>query len=191
MEGYIHKACLYRETGYLPKTDLYKCMALFAGNLILMIGCGLFKNTVTDLQQSHEQTTSGTKVQSLAQRDWLSRSGSVSFYRDSSNLDYFIQIWPRGRFSFSAGEGFSGEADKIQVTGKAKAGSVSSERHSSLQQDKGKLQKEHISEKKSVADQKLKIKKSAVSWKWVIAGFAFMGVLSCFLYTKLKLIFKS
>jgi hypothetical protein len=171
-------------------TDVCLKAFLFGGCILLITNCNLFKNTATDLRKSHELSTAITQVRSEEQKDWLSRSGSVSFHQDSSNQDYAIRIWPRGVFTFSPEKGFTGEADRVLVTGKAKTGSSSSETTTALQQDKGKIQQELNLKKKDVSEQKLKLKKSVPSWKLVIAGVAFMGVLCCFIYTKIKLILK-
>jgi len=176
--------------GSPPGTDLYLKVCLFTGGMILSMNCNLFKNTATKLQSSHELSTADTQVKSTEQKDWLSQSGSVSYHRDSSNLDYSIRIWPKGVFSFSADKGFTGEAEQVLVTGNSKTGSVSSDLRTSSQRDKGKIQQQLSTKKKDTADQKINIKKSAPSWKWIIAGLAFIGVICCFIYTKLKLFFK-
>jgi hypothetical protein len=165
-------------------------VCLFTGCMLLVMNCNLFKNTATDTQKSHALSTAVARVNVAEQKDWLSRSGSVTYHRDSANLDYTIRIWPKGVFSFSAEQGFSGEADQVLVTGKAKSASVSSDLILSSQQDKGRIQQQVRIKKKDMADQKIKIKKSAPSWKWIIAGLALMCVICCLSYTRLKRFFK-
>lgn len=172
-----------------PITDIYLKLFFLTGCLLMMANCNLFKNTVTDLRKSHELTTAITQVKTAEHKDWLSRSGSVSFQQDSSDTDYSIQIWPKGTFSFSAEKGFSGEADKVLVTGRVKTGSSSTDKRSSIVQYKGKVRQTRTEDNKKVVDQKLKTKRSSPSWKWVIASLAFLGVVSCFLYTKMNLVF--
>jgi hypothetical protein len=180
--------CIFTR-GSPPGTDLYLRVCLFTGCMILIMNCNLFKNTATELQSSHELSTADTQVKFTEQKDWLSRSASMAYHHDSANLDYSIRIWPKGVFSFSGEKGFTGEAEQVLVTGNSKTGSVSSDLRTSSQRDKGKIQQQLSTKKKDVADQKIKIKKSAPSWKWITAGLAFLGVICCFIYTKLKLFF--
>jgi hypothetical protein len=172
------------------EADVYLKVFLVAGCILLISNCSLFKNSASDLRKSHEVSTAVTEVKSLEQKDWLRRSDGFFHHQDSSNSDFAIQIRPKGTFSFSPDKGFSGEAESILLTGKASTGSVSSDWNTTLQQDKGSTEKQMTLKKKGVSDQKIKLKKSAPSWKWMIAALAFMGVLCFFLYTKLKLILK-
>jgi hypothetical protein len=84
---------------------------------------------------------------------------------------------PGGTFSFSPEKGYSGEADKVLITDKAKNRSVSAALSTTLQQDKGNVQRHLSVENKFKSDGKVKIKKTTVSWKWIIAGIAFLSVL--------------
>lgn len=143
-----------------------------------------------DLQKSHELSIADTQFEYTEQKDFLKESGSVSFHRDSSDFGYSLQIWPRGTFSYSPEDGFSGEADKVLVTGKGKSGSVSTGLTNILERDKGKIRQNLKQHTKNVRDEKQKSKKTSPSWKWVIAGLAFMMVVGCFIYTKVNLFFK-
>lgn len=166
------------------KTFILTCL------LILMFNCSLFKNTATDLHQSHELSTAIEEIRTVEHRDWLSKSGSLYLHQDSSNMDYSVQILPRGVFSFSSAGGFSGEADKVLLTGRIRAGSVSLDSSSSLQQDKGETRQQYSQQVSNVIDQKDKKKTAAPSWKWLVGILAFLGALSCFLYSKVKLFIK-
>lgn len=183
--------CIHLRAGPIRDAVCSHMAFLFIGCMVLMTNCNLFKNTATDLQKSHALSTSVTQFKSTEQKDYLSTSGSVSFHQDSSDNGYSIQIWPRGMFTYSPGKGFSGEADKVLVTGKAKSGSVSTGSSNSLQIDRGKIQRSLNVNEMSVSDQKLKTKRTSPSWKWMIAALAFMMVVGCFAYTKMKLLFKN
>ena len=158
-------------------------------SFFLFLGCNLLKHTTSDLYKSHELEETDTRLSTTAQKENISMAGSVSFHQDSSDIDYSIQIWPKGMFSFSAEKGFSGEAEKVMVTGKAKSGSVSSVSSSSFHQDKVKIQQQLSQQRKKVSDLKTKSKKSKPSWKWLVASMAFITALCCFLYSKVKIFF--
>lgn len=168
---------------------LANVIMLISFSFLLCLGCNLFKNTTTDLYKSHELTEADTRLSTTAQKENISMAGSVSFHQDSSDMDYSIQIWPKGLFSFSAEKGFSGEADKVMVTGKVKRSSVSSASSSSLHQGKVKIKQQLSQQRKKVSDLKTKSKKSKPSWKWLVAGLAFLTALCCFLYSKVKIFF--
>lgn len=152
---------------------------------ILAYGCGLFKNTGTDRENSHQLLSAERELKTLEQKDWLDKSGSINLYRDSSNLNYTIQIWPKGAFNFSQNKGFSGEAEKILVQGSAKVGSLATAIYSSEQRDKATISKTVAKKSKQVSDEHLKVKQSSPSWKWVLAGSLTVALLCWFIYRKL------
>jgi hypothetical protein len=171
--------------------DLYPGIVVMACLLTLTMNCNLFKNTASNLNNTHELSSADTKLKLTEQRDWLSRSAKITLHHDSSNLDYMLQIWPKGMFSFTPQQGFTGEAERILLTGKSRSGSASSEISTALQQDKGKTSGQLSTSKKHVAGAKLKTKSTAPSWKWIVALLAIMGFAGCYIYTKIKLFFKT
>lgn len=144
---------------------------------VLLMGCSLFKNTQTATQSSRQLTTDQQILRSTEQRDWLIRSGNVTFYKDTNNLDYAIQIWPKGVFAFSREKGFIGEADKIMVRGNKVSTSVLAGSNTLEQQDKGSTEINLNQKQKKITKLKDKLKTSSSSWKLIIAGICLVVIL--------------
>ncbi len=153
--------------------------------LMIICSCSLFKHTRTDTKQSRQLSTREKNLQSLEKKDWLSKSGSVNFYKDTGNVSYAIRIWPKGTFSFSPGNGFSGEADQVMIEGNSTGSSVLAGSTITKQQNKGILKTTLSQSEKQVADEKEKLKESLPSWKLVVAGLVLVLLLSSVLYKKL------
>lgn len=97
--------------------------------------CGLFKNTT----KSSKTLESDSKV--------------LRFYSDSSSYEEEVLIWPKGKFSFSPGTGFFGEAEKVQLKGVGRSANVGAE----------------MSTKHYSAEEKLMLKESKSDWLfWVL-----------------------
>lgn len=97
--------------------------------------CGLFKNT--------------TKSSKEVEADAL----VFRFYSDSSSYEEEVLIWPKGKFSYSPGTGFFGEAEKVQLKEKGRKAVLGTEMKS-LQYS---------------AEEKLLRKRSNLDWMfWVL-----------------------
>lgn len=153
--------------------------------MTLFCRCNLFKNVNTDIRKSHHSSMQKTDLQLYGNKEWLSRSDNVTFYRDTGNSSYAIQIWPRGIFSFSPEKGFSGTADKVMIEGQVLSGSASSDLSTSKEETSSEVKVAISHEDKQLADSKEKFKQSSPSWKWVIAGLVSIGFLCWYIYWRL------
>lgn len=98
-------------------------------------GCGLFKNT--------SKSSKEVEADALVFR----------IYSDSNSYEEEVLIWPKGKFSYSPGTGFFGEAEKVQLKGKGSEAVLGVEM-SSLQYS---------------AEEKLVMKRSNLDWLfWVL-----------------------
>jgi hypothetical protein len=92
--------------------------------LLLQSGCSLFTSTQKSnlLNQTNMENTSALQHLDLAQSETALHS--LLLQSDTSHQDFNVEIWPRGRFSFSPGNGFEGEAEKIRYHGTARQSSA-------------------------------------------------------------------
>ena len=162
-----------------------------AGWLMVLASCSILKNTDSNKHIAQQQSSYQASGHLVENRDWLNRSRALTFYADSSNQDYTIQLWPKGRFSYSAETGFTGEADKILITGKSKSGSSSLAKVDSEESDQGKTEIQTNLKAGTSSSQKDKLKKSSVSWKVVLAFTALILVAGWAIYRKLTKVIKT
>ena len=92
-----------------------KSCALFL--MLFLQACALFKNT-----KKESQSESSTVEKEVAASSTLLLDSSVVEKLEWKNeeteaANQHIVIWPRGKFSFSPGRGFEGEADRIAIQG--------------------------------------------------------------------------
>lgn len=136
--------------------------------VLFISGCGLLKNTSTSTQNSQLLLKQKADLRLTAHRDWLKDSASFTFYQDSANQNYSIQLWPKGAFTYSAAAGFSGEADRILITGEGKQWHTDTRLQAIREADKGKLSLKLKQQEKLSIEKNDKVIKSSVSWKWVL-----------------------
>ncbi|MDO7744095.1 MAG: hypothetical protein MUP99_09985, partial [Pedobacter sp.] len=143
---------------------------LFAAGLVVVsASCGMFKNTENSNSKSRQQSSYELNHSISEEKDWLSKSGSLTFYVDSTNQDYTIQLWPVGRFSYSPEKGFTGEAQRILITDKSKSGSAYAGMSNTEESDKGKVDIQVSAKEQAESTEQQKTKKSSVSWKVILA----------------------
>jgi hypothetical protein len=92
----------------------------------------------------------------------------TSYFKDSANHDYEIQIWPKGAFTFSKDKGFTGQAAQIRIKGKSgrlmSGGAVSRK----LEQSKEGLLLSDQQSKLKVTGKKEVSKQTSPSWKAIL-----------------------
>ena len=162
-----------------------------AGLVVFSASCGMFKNTENSNSKSRRQSSYELNHSILEEKDWLSKSGSLTFYADSNNQDYTIQLWPVGRFSYSPEKGFTGEAEKILITDKSKSGSTYAGMTNTEESDKGRVDIRASEKNKSESAEQQKTKKSSVSWKVILAFIGLVVIIVWFIYNKVKKIIKT
>jgi hypothetical protein len=142
-----------------------------AGLILLLPACSGLRNLERNQQSTRvaaDSTVHLEAVQSIQQEKVLE---TLTLERDSLNSHYSVQIWPKGKFSYSAAHGFEGSAEKIMISGAVKQGkqSLSSalrkETKTQWQKTSSDLQK-----RSSSVTQRL-VKKKSVSWKTIL-GYA-------------------
>jgi len=168
---------------------MMKCL-LAAGLVVFSASCSMFKNTEHSNSKSRQQSSYEAKQSIVEEKNWLSKTGSLTFYSDSTHQDYTIQLWPVGRFSYSLEKGFTGEAHRILITDKSKSGSAYADMANTEESDKGKVDIQTSAKEKTESAEQQKTKKSSVSWKVILAVIGLVMIAIWFTYKKLKKIIK-
>jgi hypothetical protein len=149
-------------------------LTIVTGLISILPACGGMRN----LERNQEST--------LATADSIARLEQVKIFKqdksletltvksDSLNSSYTIEIWPKGKFSYNAEQGFEGTADKILIVGTVKQGKQSLSTQS-INEHTGKLGKTSmvIDKRTSVIKKNAALKK-LVSWKTVL-GYALIA----------------
>lgn len=151
---------------------------------VAFCSCSLFKNTRTEMERTHQLSANQKDYHLMEQKGWLSKSGSITFYKDTNHVDYTIQIWPKGMFSYSQEKGFTGEADRVMIKGSASASSAFSDSNTLEQRDKSKVELNLSQKDKQVTDDQKKVKTSSYSWKLILTGLGVILIIGWVLYRK-------
>lgn len=155
--------------------------------LILISGCGMMKNTSSNSQKTNQLSSIGTTLQLQQQQDLSHVSRKLILKKDSGSLEYAVEIWPKGDVFFSSQRGFSGQAEKIIVTGKANKRITAALLSSAEEHDKSKRAATVNQKYETKKNQSSQSKTSSPAWKWQLAGLLLIAVAGWFVYKKLKL----
>jgi len=155
---------------------------------LMLISCGMFNQTKSIKEKEQLLMQQKKSLELQLQHDWLRDSSSFIFHIDSASRKYAVQLWPVGTFTYSAENGFIGQASQVLIIGNAEEVHRGKQFTHVHEQDNGKLgiRSEKLEELKS--DRQEVLKTSSLSWKWMIAGFGLIFLLSIIGYQK---IFKS
>ena len=153
--------------------------------LILFYGCSLLKNNSTEISKTHGLAVKKSNLAVLEQKDWLSKSSTTIFFKDTSNHQYEVQIWPKGAFSFSPDKGFTGEAGQVLIRGSTQESMESAGVSRVEEKDKGRMAVNIDQQEKVVADHSDKVKETSPSWKWLLAALILTLASGWYLYRKL------
>lgn len=152
--------------------------------LFMLFGCGLLTNTTTTKRENKQLLKQNTTGKLLKQNDWLKEADSFTWYRDSANGNYAVQLWPKGVFTFSPDNGFSGEASSILITGNVLQTSNNAQLTHLREADKGKLRAELKTSDEQRNDLNNSSVKRSSSWKWIISACVLVILLWLILYFK-------
>jgi hypothetical protein len=151
----------------------------------LFIACNMLKNTRTSHDQLSSSHLEKLQLESHENRDWLSQSNSFTFQEHANTADYRVQFWPKGNFTYSAENGFAGQADSVWISGKSKANSTATSSLRSSEADKGKVKTQVRSTEKTILDASAKKKLTTPSWKVLLLGAGLSVLLFLFGVRKL------
>jgi hypothetical protein len=97
-------------------------LTIIAGLIVLLPACGGMRNVERKQESMRLSRDSSVHLQHMEIQAEQKVENMVTLRRDSMNNNYSVQIWPKGKFSYSAEHGFEGTAEKILITGEVKRG---------------------------------------------------------------------
>lgn len=93
----------------------YVCLLV----VLFFYSCGIMNDKHTTKNWS--ELTDETRLDLAMKIDQELQDNSIKMIvrDDSLNKDWNIQLWPKGKFTFSLQNGFEGEADKVLINGRS------------------------------------------------------------------------
>jgi len=134
---------------------------------LFVVGCGVFQQVHKTKDEEQLALRKESKLNFSSATDKVEHAKELIFYKDSNAYAYWIQVWPKGSFSFSPEKGFVGEAEKIVIAGKGRQMLNASSVKLTDRQEKTKADLEVQTDEKLKASKKVEIKDSSLSWKWI------------------------
>jgi hypothetical protein len=122
----------------------------------------------------------------------LAAFAACSLFKNSSRqveLDmasFSMQLWPKGVFTYSAAQGFKGEAEKILISGKTKRGTATSRQEN---YSAGTKSDQKLTASESTVDKTESSKKEThrtVSWKIIVAAVLMLALVGWLVIRWLK-----
>lgn len=158
---------------------------IFITILSFLTSCGLLQHTTTTTTKDDQEFLSKADLSTAASRQWNLESQSLTFYTDSTQQNYAVQLWPKGQFTYSPLNGFVGEAEKVIVSGhvqgvKTGGGSTVSKADESSHME---LKLKTVEEAK--AQQTAVVKKTVPSAWWVFGCLMLLAAISIY-FLRLK-----
>ena len=90
---------------------------IFLSGVMWIYGCSILKQNSRESSNATYSEEQQMEIHELNEKDSTSDVLTLHYERDSLQEAYTIQLWPKGTFSFSAANGFEGEAERILITG--------------------------------------------------------------------------
>lgn len=144
--------------------------------LLIAAGCGLMKNRVVDTDKSLASVTSKMESKSTGNVELKMHDKSLQvFQRNQDRIDS-IKLWPKGVFTYSLENGFSGEADSVVIRRYLKTRQKDVNMSAALRGYRGEAESSVSENVKGAVSQVSRIERSSVSWKWVGVGLLLAGV---------------
>lgn len=164
-------------------TNLNRAMAAVV--LTLVPGCSLWRSPArtTKLNTGMSERS---MLEMTEQKDRKRDATALFLHQDSAKHRYELLIWPKGKFSFSADSGFSGEAAQVMLSGSRQDFGWSAGATELKEVDKGKLTLAQEKHNKSDVQRQTVATAAGSGWKWLLAGMLCMGLFGVWLYWKTK-----
>jgi cobalamin biosynthesis Mg chelatase CobN len=161
-------------------------------NLYLIIllaactACSLLKKSSREIEQKKVLAERQISVAAESKTEAQIHAGSVLLINDSADNYFSMQFWPKGVFTYSAMEGFKGEAEKVLISGKTRRGTATSkqENYSADTKSDQKVTASESAQHKTESNKK-EIHRT-VSWKIIVAAVIVLGLMGWLLIRWLK-----
>jgi len=136
--------------------------------LCLPGGCSMLKNTSSATNRDQLKRTESEENKLQLNSHTLSDTDSFTFYNDSASRNYEVRLWPKGSFTYSPENGFTGEADRISISGHSADLKKGGEQKRAQKAEQSALDVHTIKQQKVNEEHVQKIKETSISWKWVV-----------------------
>jgi len=136
--------------------------------LFVFTSCALFKRTEKTAGQSHLSQSNLNQLSNTEESTRLTNASTMRYLKDSSQLAYSIQLWPKGKFTFLPDGGFSGEFDSVKLQGNRTGKSLLTDSSRTGFFENRHSRSKSISKSNSTADQKNTFMKSLPDIKIII-----------------------
>lgn len=161
--------------------------SIFCVFLSLMIaGCSVFKNGTKSREEQELMMKNQSSFSSTEQKDWLKKTGSIWFFRDSADANYSVQVWPRGVFSYSVENGFKGEAEKVVIAGNSSNVSTAAFSQNVKEHDQGNVTLKQQNEERLDIKGVHQTSSQSVSWKVTIGFVIGLAMIGWWIFRKLN-----
>lgn len=138
---------------------------------VLFMGCGVFRNSSRAFVEEELLVNQKTTLKLDEERVEVEGLRIKTQFKDSTGLSYAVEIWPKGSFSFDHEHGFSGEATKVLIHGKAdKLLTAESKEERKRFRNASKVVQMENAEKLKKRNTE-KVSTSNLSWKWLVLLF--------------------
>lgn len=154
--------------------------------MLTLSSCSLLKNTNKTVDAEKILYSQQTAFNLKDQKDYLKKTGSILLSQDSANHTYSIELWPKGVFTYSAQQGFVGEASKVLISGNKTENKQTNRSMQSLEKDHGQLTLSANERLKLNVNEKHSNTKSQVSWKLLLVGLLIVIIIIWYLLKKIK-----
>jgi hypothetical protein len=115
MYAYLHTTIkIQRKKRILQRLLADMCIVL----LCTSAGCGMMRKVERERNEGSQNTLRSGYTDSLNIQQRHTEGRFKLQQSDSSVAAYVLEIWPKGQFSIRKGEGFVGEAEKVQLRGR-------------------------------------------------------------------------
>jgi hypothetical protein len=153
-----------------------------------LVSCSLFKRSYSTKEASESVVRNNQTIQQDEQSDYTKQLEKVVQQKDSSQSDYQLRLWPKGKLTFSAANGFEGEFDSVFISGRSdrRAQRTSSANYSSSARHDRSLNFKADSTVKEVL--KKADKRSTPDYIWIMVVLGIL-LIAAFIFRK-KLLLK-
>ena len=115
MHTYLHTTIeIERKRRILQRLMADMCIVLLCASA----GCGMMRKVERERSEGSQTTLRSGYTDSLNIQQRHTAGRLKLQQSDSSVTAYVLEIWPKGQFSIRKGEGFVGEAEKVQLRGR-------------------------------------------------------------------------
>lgn len=134
------------------------------------------KNRVVDTDKSSASVTSKIESKSTGNLELKVDDKSLQVFQLNVDGVDWVKLWPKGVFTYSLENGFSGEADSVVIRRYLKTWQKDVNMLASVRGYREEAESSVSENVKEAVSQVSRIERSSVSWKWVGVGLLLAGV---------------